>query len=382
MTPEGSVKITAATNPSDIASILAQRAEYPLGWQDFDPDKHFEWESAMGYHVTRLDAKYSENIIQKKIVFPGLQTPEGYLNLERLGTSNPRYWTFARGAYPTQNVEYNIVPPAFLRDSKQPYNWVSLPISVASFDPAFAEGGDEAILTLGRFGMANGVKIDGEIVNKFTPKPCLSIDQQIVVKKDNTLLMAETLMGILKRAHVRPEYFIMDKTGNGLGLHDTLKIKFGGDIVGLMWSTESTDKKILQEDTILASDRYKDVITEMWFSFSRWLEYGHIKFSQILDTWVLFNELTGRKYRTVGRYDKAESKIEYKLRTTKQRSPDHADSAIMLVHLCRMRAAENPTMLPIPEKEYKSKSDWDWFNEQNGQPFVGDKIDWMEYDIV
>lgn len=377
MTPDGNVRVEAATNPSDITSILAQRAEPEFGWQDFDPDKHFEWISKMGYHVVRLDAKYSENIQQNKIVFPGLQTPEGYKNLERLGSANPRYWTFARGAYPLQNVEYNIVPPAFLRDSKKQYNWLNLPIPVASLDPAFAEGGDDAILTMGRFGVANGYQNEPDT---FKPKEVLTIDQQVVVKKENTVNMADAIIGTLKAAHVRPEHFIIDKTGNGLGLHDTLKMKFGHDVVGVMWSNASTDKKILQEDSMLASDRYKDIISEMWFSFSRWLEYGHVKFAPIMDTWQLVSELTSRKYKTVGKYDKVESKYDYKHRTAKQKSPDRADSAIMLIHLCRMRASENPQMLPDAERPRKSKADWDWFDgEKPG--ITTDRIEFLDLEL-
>jgi len=393
MTPDGAVKVTAAANPADVTSILAQRAEFPLGWQDFDPDKHFEWDSPMGYHVTRLDAKYSENIKQDRIVFHGLQTPEGYKALERLGTANPRYWTFGRGAYPLQNVEYNIIPPAFLRDSKLQYNWISLPHNVASLDPAFAEGGDDAILTLGRFGYANGILADkewqddngeihptGSVKTVFKPRPVCVIDQQIVVKKDNTLLMADTVMNILKLAHVRPEYFIMDKTGNGLGLHDILKQKYGGDIVGLMWSSDSTDKKILHEDTMLANERYKDIISEMWFSFARWLEYDAIKFSPIIDTWRLFSELTSRKYHTRGKMDTVEKKIEYKSRTSKQQSPDRADSAIMLIHICRLRASENPMMLPDAERPRKSKSDWDWLPDKEPVNQATDHADFINFD--
>lgn len=359
-TPEGNVRITGATNPADISSMLAQRAEPEKGWQDVDPDVDFEWISRMGFHVVRLDPQYSANVVQKRVIYSGLQTYEGFMNFARMGKSNPSYWTFGRGMYPTENVEYNIIPPAHLKDVKKIYNFSSLPVNVASLDPAFAEGGDDAIITTGRYGMANGY-LEGSTLIPFPEKPVLQIEQQFNLKKGNAQHMCSDLIEILKQLHVRPEYFVMDKTGNAWGLHDILKIQYGPDIIGILWGEDATEKKILQEDTATAKEQYSGITTEMWFAFSKWLEVGSVKFAPMMDTWKLFAQLSNRKFSPKGRLPRVESKADYKSHT-KQSSPDAADSAIMLVHLCRIRATDRPAMLPQAPAKPRPSSDWEWFD--------------------
>src|ERR1044072_9502831 len=155
-TPEHNDRILGATNPADITSIFAQRSEPPQGWSEFDEDKDFEWESSFGYHVLRLDAKYSKNVTEKKIIYRGLQTYEGFSALEKQGVTSPNYMTFGRGAYPRENIEYAIIVPAYLKDCRQDFIWTGIPFNLASFDGAFAAGGDKPMLTVGRAGMAIG----------------------------------------------------------------------------------------------------------------------------------------------------------------------------------------------------------------------------------
>lgn len=351
-TKEGSVSVVGVTNPDDITSSFAQRAEPKDGWDSIDPDEDFEWISGLGWKVIRLDAKFSENVKMKQAIYPGLQTYEGYMELARLGEGNARYWTFARGFYPQLNIEYNIIPPGFLIGSRAVYNFVSMPENVASLDPAFAPGGDQAILTVGRFGMADSI-IGGEMFPE--PKMVLQIEQQFPLKKGNTVVMADEIMTLLRGLKVKPDNFVMDKSGNGWGLYDTLRIKYGR-IMGLQWAEASTDRKILQEDSGKASDKYKLIVTEMWFSFSRWLEYDHVKFAPMLETHALFAELTARKYVMSGKLYKTEDKETYK-RHSGGKSPDRADSTIMLVHLVRMRMNERPSLFP-PLDPKRKEAEW------------------------
>src|SRR5439155_24543008 len=97
-------------NPDDISSVAAMKSEPPKGWENFDPDKDFDWTSNERWRVVRLDPKYSANIRKKRLVFPGMQTYEGYKKLEKQGIHSRAYWTFGRGAYPVSSVEYNIIP--------------------------------------------------------------------------------------------------------------------------------------------------------------------------------------------------------------------------------------------------------------------------------
>lgn len=74
------VKIVISYNPEDMGKLIVQMAEPMHGWIEDDLDKLYDWESKKGWHVTRLDGAMSENVIQKKEVYPGIQTYEGFLN--------------------------------------------------------------------------------------------------------------------------------------------------------------------------------------------------------------------------------------------------------------------------------------------------------------
>jgi hypothetical protein len=178
------------------------------------------------------------------------------------------------------------------------------------------------------------------------PRPVLLGEQIFPIAKKNALDMMDDLIKLLRALYIKPEHFIMDKTGNGLVFHDGMKKKFG-NIWGVQWAAKPTDKKILDEDTMTAEDQFKNIISEMWFSASRWLEFGYCKFSPTMPTQRLFLELTSRKY---GKFHKVETKADFKKRT-KRRSPDYADSWIMLIHLCRMmNAFDRPQIIDAAER--------------------------------
>ena len=75
---KGHIKIFGASNPRDRTSDFAQRCEPKDGWGSVDCEDDFEWESREGYHVLRLDAARCENVIEKRIVYAGLQTYQGF----------------------------------------------------------------------------------------------------------------------------------------------------------------------------------------------------------------------------------------------------------------------------------------------------------------
>jgi hypothetical protein len=322
MTPGGHVKILAAWNPDDISSEAALRAEPVKGWENVDEDKDFDWKTTDGTRVLRLDAKYTTNVAKRCVVYGGMQTWEGYSKLENKGVDDKQYWTFGRGMYPKTKIEFTVVSPAFITQAIGSFQWAQQPYNIASFDGAFADGGDDPVLTTGRYGLAH---LGGAL------KPVCLVEQQFPLKKKNALLMMDDLIELLRSLYVRPEHFIMDKTGNGLVFHDGMRIKYGS-IYGVQWAEDATDKKILEEDTMVASDQFKNIISEMWHAFARWLEFGYVKFQPTMNTREVFLELTSRKY---GRLYRVESKIDYKKRT-RRKSPDRADSAIMLIHLCRI----------------------------------------------
>src|SRR5258707_526195 len=116
MDEKGSIKVFRANNPKDPASKSAQLNEPRGGWHSFQIDTDIEWESREGWLVLRLDGARCENVIEKRIIFPGLLTYDGYFQYLRRDPPGPEYFTMARGAYPPQGTVGSLVPEAWLAD--------------------------------------------------------------------------------------------------------------------------------------------------------------------------------------------------------------------------------------------------------------------------
>jgi hypothetical protein len=276
-----------------------------------------------------------------------MMTYEGYLNYYRKGPTHPDYYTFGRGAWPEGATEFNVTPSYLFNSAVGVYTWGQGEVyPIASFDAAFAAGGDSPIMTTGKYGKAVGFTPHGQSYIAFArPINVIQLEQQFMIRKDNTLVMAQEIMNYLIPLGVRPEWFIMDRTGNAHGLHDTLLMNFGA-IMGVQWSEAATDKKILQEDSQTAEERYDGVVSEMAFAFTKWLEFGYIKIAPMMNATKLIAQATGRKYFYSGRgLQRVQSKEDFKVDTGGQ-SPDEYDSTIMLPHLIRIRQSQNAAMLP------------------------------------
>lgn len=285
--------------------------------------------------------------------------------------------TFARGWWPEQGVELQVMPPYTFKDAIGIYVFTKPPIPCASFDPAFAEGGDSPILTTGRFGYASAFDpVDGPRITYNRPRWVIQIEQQFPIQKDNATIMANSVQELCIRLGVRPEWFVVDKTGAGQSIHDPLILTFGA-ILGVLWGAGATDKKILEEDTEIASELYYGLVSEMWFAAQQWIEYGYMKFAPSMNTEKLFSQFRARRFEFVSKtLRKVESKDAYKARTTND-SPDEADSCIQIPHLIRMRQATNAAMMPDRVKrDGRGQPVW---NPESIKSVV-DKIDFMSDD--
>lgn len=348
---QGNIKIVSGANPKKRESPFCARCEFPGGWTNFDLETSDEWigpASLGSWKVVRLDPAKSENVVEKKGIFQGFMTYEGFMNYVRKGQNSPDYFTFARGAWPESSAEYRITPTDFFNNSRGTLVFASDVVPIASLDPAFSEGGDNAVLTTGRYGTAIGFQpVTGGYEQWTIPHKAIQLEQQFNVPKANTLIMAQDVIKYIRHLKVRPEWFCIDRTGNGHGLYDAIRMQFG-DILGQQWGEKSSETKILEEDSMKASELYYGVNTEMMFAFAQWLQYGYIKFAPMMDIAKLTNQAINRKYYFQAGLMRAESKNDYK-RTSSGTSPDEYDSAIMMVHVVRTREAQRAQMLPTAQ---------------------------------
>lgn len=361
------IKIAVAFNPESVGQHVVQMAEPEDGWRLDQLDNLYDYVSKADWLVCRLDAALSENVKQKKVVYPGLQTYEGFMSyLKAGGDTSSSYMTFARGFPPLKGTSNNIIPPMWPQEARGEATFIETPITVAAVDLAFM-GVDTAQMAVGRWGLASGYAPQTMVTNregvptKFiqfhdrtsitTPRPrhVLQIDQIIpLAKHDDTIRMAQEIIGRCRQLGIKPENCGIDRTGIGQGTFDHLKAVWG-DVIGILWSEGATEMKILAEDTDAASKQCDGIMSEMWWAFRRWLDptVRAILINPIIQPQPIHTQLTSRQYSIGKKGIKVESKESYKARN--QKSPDEADAIIQLCHVVRNITDTLPGMVEHPK---------------------------------
>ncbi len=364
------VRVFAATNPKDRTSRFAQEAEPVDGWASLDIERDEEWDSGRGWRVVRLDGAKCENVIEKRVVFPGLQTYEGFERLLKLGTDNPEYFTMARGWFPEASAQIVIITEAMFDQSLGQLRFSGPTISSAGVDLAF-EGGDLCMLTLGRHGLAVGwTDKRGKWHDFRQERRAIQIEQQFPLEKKRTIEQSETIRRLCRDLGVKAPWLTCDRTGNGTGVHDALTTMMGPEVLGVHFGWAATDTFILEDDSEVCSELYSDIITEMAFACRRLMEVDCLKLNPGIKWNDLQKEACNRKYMLVGRsMSKLESKKDYKKRNG-GKSPDRLDSLLLEVHGVRTNTG---ITAKINDQPVRSK-------ERMMQSSVGivDQLDFME----
>lgn len=375
MDDSGRVKIVLAFNPESTSCHVVKMAEPPNGWTVDGMETEYDYDSATGWRVCRLDAAKCENIIQRKEVYPGMQTYKGYQDyLKAGGDSSPAFSCFARGWPPMKGSVNIVIPPTWPQEARGEATFIESPISCAAVDLAFM-GKDSAQMAIGRWGLASGwhpqnsdkfVTFKDRLnIDRDQPRHVLQIDQIMPMQKhDNTVAMAEEIIGHCKTLNIQPEWLAVDKTGYGFGVHGHLT-KVWGDALGIAWNEGSTERKILAEDQQGADKQADGVMSEMWWAFRRWLEPAvrAILINPIIPPHPIHTQLTSRRFEPnagKGRGIKVEAKEKYVARN--KSSPDEADALVMLLHVVRCRSEVIPGLVEQqqPSKDTKMLGGMKW----------------------
>ena len=340
------IKIVVAFNPEFLTCQVVGLAEPPEGWEIEQLDTLYDYDSRAGWRVCRLDAARCENVIQRQLIHKGLQTYKGYTDyLKSGGDNSPAYLCFARGFPPMVGTFNCVIPPSWPNAVRGEAIFIETPKVLSAVDIAF-QGGDSAQMSIARWGLASGWKNHkGEFtkfknrldVSRDKPRHVLQIDQIMQLERhDDTIKMAEEIMGRCKVMQIPPENVATDKSGVGFGTHSHL-VKVWGNVFGIGWSEGATSTKILADDTGPADEQCEGIMSEMWWTFRRWMDPTccAILINPIIPTSPIYQQLTARRFSTVkaGKI-KVESKDAYKARNG-GKSPDEVDSLIMLPQLVR-----------------------------------------------
>jgi len=350
----GRFKIAGAFNPEDPSGQVALRCEPPQGWEAFNPESDELWTSKRGWRVLRLDAAKCENVVENRVIYPGLQTRIGFDRIisNAGGVDTPGYWTMARACFPRGGAIYSVFSTTLATKMRGEFMFAEEPMNVASVDSAL-EGSDTAEMAVGRFGKAIGIRyapsfehpngrevLFRDALGKPRMRWALQLDQIFPLAKGDTVKVAMEVKEKAQKFKVAPGCLMLDRTGNGAGVHDLLKSLWSEEVRGVNYQESATEKKILEEDTKTAKEEYERVVSELWFAAKKWSEFEFLKVKPEAMSEELARELTGRRY-DAAKLTRVESKVDYKSRGNP--SPNKADALTLLVHAARTASGVIPS---------------------------------------
>ena len=334
----GDFQRIALANPFERTSRFGQRCEPPGGWDTVDPDRDKEWDGKNGDRVVRLDGYDSPNYLAKRTVVPFLLSYEWFAETQRTkGEMSAEWWAYGRGFFPPTGLVGTIWPLEVINATlSRSASFYSAVRPIAALDPAFMEGGDKCVLLLGRLGR-----------NVKDPRmPLLSADTWHYLKRrpgggEATQDIASQVQTICEAAGVDPSDFIMDYTGNALGLGDVLATQWSSKINRLIFAGNATRMKLLAEDSRIAYHRFDRLVTELCFAAMEWGRTGCLVLPS--PPAELRLQLEARLASTLERVIE-DSKRTVKVAETKKdmkkrgyHSPDETDCLNLLVHLARLK---------------------------------------------
>lgn len=332
----GHLKVVALANADDKNSEFGFHCEPKDGWDTIDPEHHYEWDSKMGWHVLRLDGLQSPNIKEGYDKYPYLLSNQSVNETrDNKGTNSVDWWKMIRGYYAPEGLVSLIFPGGLISKCNKPIIWYGSTTPVGFCDPAF-EGGDSCVLTLGRFGR----------LGSNPQRTCIEVERFIKIKrKDMTKPLgfdfADQIVAQLKDYGVTAKYFGIDTTGTQGPFADIIEEKLGKGMLRVVFGHAATNRRVTNEDTGTAKERYKNLVTELWYVAREWCRLGLVYLKECPRD--LRIQLESRRYELKGKDSKsgrevimAEPKTEMKARGLG--SPDEGDAFCGLVHLVRSHA--------------------------------------------
>jgi hypothetical protein len=264
------------------------------------------------------------------------------------GENNWEHEAFYRGIFPRSGSPDSLIPLGWFDDFQFLGTLVFNPsttVRVGSADLAFKR--DDAIFWEGTYGEAVGfTPAGGQYVKFEDPRWAVQLGSWRTLKAKHTEAMYTEIKGLIEQLGISYEWCGIDATGLGQGTAD-LFIHRGYRVKAINWGSGATDKPVLEEDTLKASDRFAGIASEMYHVvFRYWLEAGHVKGFPHMDKDRLYRELSKRRYKlthSVGESGSQlvalEDKDEFKKHNL-GKSPDCADSAVQLLHVARQNGKE------------------------------------------
>jgi hypothetical protein len=187
-------------------------------------------------------------------------------------------------------------------------------------------------------------------------KPALQATEWLYLKRRNLSIpithdYAEQVIQECATRNIPPESFIMDSTGNAIGLRDVLQVEWSNRLKrrvlfrAVCFAAAPTESKILDEDSRACGERFDRLVTELCTASMEWARAGCLAIAPTpppdlrLQLEARLGGLSKRKNTYGELLRRAETKEE--MRKRGYHSPDEFDALNLLVHLARMKNPAN-----------------------------------------
>lgn len=300
------------------------------GWGSVNVDT-MEWETEYNGQkgkCIRFDGTQSPNVVAGRNIWPGIYSVEKYEQDLRMGPNTVEYWRFCRSFVVPANISDRVYSESdFINgDSFGVADWKREPEMFTSLDPAFTAGGDRAVASFGKWGECT----DG--------KTRLMLTEQVEIREDVTdtktpfdFQIARQWMAMARERGIPPSNAAFDATGAGMSFGSIVSQIWSPQVFAMQFGGSPTDRVVSSSESTPCSEVYFNRVAEIWFQGKEFVRSGQIRGI----TSRLASELTERKRVDKDRRARVESKRDMKLRMNK--SPDHADSFLIMVDLIRER---------------------------------------------
>lgn len=332
-------------NPMERVSKFGQWCEPRGGWSEVTPAS-LMWEGkATGSIVVHLDGLQSPNVRAGRVQWTGLLTPANVDEvLTKYGENSVQWWSLIRGWFPPDGLVCRCFPSATIEKARPAIGFDFRPGRCASLDPAFEH--DQCVLHLAELGAVRRgerrLAVSG--LESFEFKLRIGPEYE---PKDYQI--AHEVMRLCAAHGVRPEHFIMDRTGGGRGVFAILQKEWSRDVQGVDYGGKATARTLRGDDDRKCEDLYRFFVTELWMRAAEYCAEGLIGGLDRLHPNTLV-DLNSRRYElkqgTNGMLVVVETKVEVKKRLG--RSPDHGDAFVQFGELLERLGTRPGEKLALP----------------------------------
>lgn len=334
LTSNPSFQMVGLGNPSSFFDPFGIFSEPEDGWATWNRGMS-RWRTKLGGLCIRLDAYESPNVIAGENVYkwmPDFQWVED--QKKRLGENSAMFWRMVRGCWSPTGAEDSIFSEndILVYGGNDHPMWRTPPRRLVGLDPSFTDGGDRCVLCVADLGETT----DGLLVLHFTEFHNLYEDS--TQDDPRNFQIAKQFRDFCVARKIAPRNAALDSTGGGGPFWDIVCSVWSAEVLPVGFGgAASKTRTVSDSDPVPCNIRYKNRVTQLWYSMVDLLRARQIKGI----TRDLAQELTSRRYETkkAPHHDRDEIGIQYTIEPKKDMkarvgsSPDLGDAAAVVTAL-------------------------------------------------